>query len=139
MKKTLISELIQAIANANLDEIKVSSELSTLVEFNDHSTIMVDKELNIDGFGGITLTYEVMLNKDEQGHLVCSGVDANTENTYIHFNHNGVLIFESDEYEPTELASVTAFKQEILNTKLNSMSDETVNHLLKQILIDYAH
>lgn len=139
MKKFLVSELIESIAQANNDQIKTSSVLSKLVEFDDYSTIMVDNELAIEGFGDITLTYEAMLDKNADGQLECSGIDPNTENTFIHINFDGVMVFESEEYEPTELASTTGFKRKILDTKLNVMSAKTVNHLLKQILIDYAH
>lgn len=138
MKKLLVSELIHAVNGLATSEIRTTCELSTLVDFDDHSTIMVDRTATITGGHEVVLTYEVRLEQQE-GKLVCTGVDPNPENTYVHLELGDIaLVYEGEDWEPSELASVTAFKQLILDTQLNSLTMDVVDSLLKQILVDYA-
>ena len=138
MRKLLVSELIHAINGLKEEEIITQIVLSTLEEQGELTTVMVDRIATI-GQHTVTLVYEVILDEDENGKLVCSGVDPNTENTWVHLDFKDTVFeFEECEYDSSELANLTSFKELILASQIQDLTFDTVNHILKKILIDYA-
>lgn len=132
-----LAQILEAINAAEDKDIKTSCVLSTLEEYEDHATIMVDNEISF-GQCGVTLTYVVDLTEVDNT-LRCSGVDPNPENVYLQFNHGKLPVeFEGILYPQGEAETETEIKELILGSKLNNLTMDTVDHLLKQILISDA-
>ena len=140
MQKVTIpaSALLQSILIADDKDVKVSCELSTLVENEDYSHITVDCSLDLKAVI-LTLSSQVALT-DDNGLTVCAGIDQNTENTTLHIQCGENICFEygGEIYEPQELAELNEFHSEVLNTKIANLDMVTVDHLLKQIMPCYA-
>lgn len=135
-----LDKIINLINNSKDEDFKTSCELSTLNESEDRTTIMVDNTVTL-GKNSVVLTYEVDLCEAENS-LRCVGVDPNPETVWLHINFDGLLIqhdgFDYDAVEAVELAQLTDVKEMILSSKLNSLTMDDVDHLLKQILITDA-
>lgn len=139
MNKILLSELIAAIAAQ--PEIKKSCALSTLEEGEDLTTIKVENSIELKDIGSVVLMYEVLLDHDEEvGGLVCSGIDPNTENTWVQLtlNNDAQLMMGGHLYTTDELLDSTDFKEAILDSELNQLTMDEVDGMLKQILPEYA-
>lgn len=138
MNKILLSELIAAVAAQ--EHSQTTCELSTLNENEDLTTIAVDKTVQVGDFCVITLSYNVMLENDQDvGGLVCSGLDPNTDNTALDVKLDNVLVtMDGEDYSADELRDNFFFKSEILASPMNDLTPPVVDGLLKQILPEYA-
>lgn len=138
MNKILLSELIAAVAAQ--EHSQTTCELSTLNENEDLTTIAVDKTVQVGDFCVITLSYNVMLENDQDvGGLVCSGLDPNTDNTALDVKLDNVLVtMDGEDYSADELRDNFYFKSEILASPMNDLTPLVVDGLLKQILPEYA-
>lgn len=129
-------EILKAIILGE-EEIKKSIELSTLEESCDLIQIHVDNTLENDDFS-ITLSSIVNLDQNKSGCLFATGIDQNTENTYIILNaksENTQFVFENEFYDSIEIATNSDFHNLILDSVLSSLTMNTVNSILNKLIV----
>lgn len=142
MKKLFLASAILATIAEKADKIGTQCELSTLNESEDLTTIEVSNVLETEDMF-IFFNSTVDLTEGEDGKLVCSGIDQNTENTNVCIlAKNGAELefeLEGEIYDAIELASHHDFHEAVLNSELSTLTMEKVDEKLRQILIEYAH
>lgn len=133
---TISAQEILSAIQLGENEIKTSITLDTLEESCDFIQIHVDNTLATRDYL-ITLSSIVILDENEKGCLFSSGIDQNTENTYIMLNarsEDTQFVFENEIYDSLDIAINSDFHNLILSSELSNLTMKTVNSILNQII-----
>lgn len=131
-----IQEILTAIT-LGAEKIKKTIELYTLEESCGMIQIHVDSTLENKDYS-ITLSSIVLLDENKSGCLFATGIDQNTENTYIILNPKSddtQFVFENELYDSIEIAINSDFHELILGSALSSLTMKTVNSILNKLIV----
>lgn len=140
-----LKTLLDAIKNAPESASTTLIELATLEDRGEdgNSAIMVDRIIKLEKLTPnfpdlkveVVLLYEVGIEADLNNKLSCTGVDANTENTWVRIKancKNFMLVVGGDNYNTDELGELSEFHNAILNSEMNDLTEDTATKILKQ-------